>query len=221
METIKNYLEINEEEHNINEVREDLLNTIKEKEKLLEGKNKSEKEKILQEIISLTNEFYEKHLNKRHTYSKDGNGIYMTTRQFSVGRDEKSYEGEYIGDQLLWNEFNEKDKDHNLNRDRRFGFYYNEKDIKKLNEECRYERVINGHNHSIEHGLCIKEVKEGENKCQQIVTMGSPNMNFKGNSGHILLIDKDGNTKNTDIRYDNYWKDEKFKKEGFVIVKKR
>ena|GEM_PF-2822785 len=166
------------------------------------------KEKSLDEKLKLINDFCEKCKKEDSEvtyYKKDGKIMEKTIK---YRRDS------YIGHQLLWNEFNEKDKE-NYGTHRGRGFYYNEKDIKTLNEKCGYKRVINGHNHRIEDGLCITEVKEGKKKCQQIVTMGSPNMNFGGNSGHILIMNEEGETEDIKIKYDKYWGDDKFRKGGF------
>jgi len=144
-------------------------------------------------------------------------------------KEEKAYcfDGRYtVGEQFMWNDFSKEGStiseqngvSARKNNHRGTGCFCYPEDLEKISAESGYEGFISAHNHRIKDGQEVMNIEkrnsqgQEKKKMQYIITMGSPNMNYEGNPGNMLFINN-GNLENARIKYDVFWKKEKYETE--------
>ena len=125
-----------------------------------------------------------------------------------------------------WNDFSKEGFRNNeqngvsarKNNHRGTGCFCYPEDLEKISTESGYDGFISAHNHRIKDGQEVMNIwkknnqSKEKNKMQYIITMGSPNMNYEGNPGNMLFINSDC-LENARIKYDTFWKKEKYETE--------
>ena len=186
-----------------------------EESKKVDRKNKRE---IVNFEKKLNNE-----INLYFNNSRKGRDLFFDEKE------EKAYyfDGRYtVGEQFMWNDFSREGTPHKeqngvsarKNNHRGTGCFCYPEDLEKIFAESGYDGFISAHNHRIKDGQEVMNIwkknnqSKEKNKMQYIITMGSPNMNYEGNPGNMLFINNDG-LENARIKYDTFWKKEKYETE--------